>query len=611
MHELANWWRRRNFDSAHWYARESLQLSKRLGDPLTKVRSLHTLGWVWWEEGQPDSARYYHQLGLFTSQSTDQLSVKAYSGFHMGNFHEKLADYPAAVSFWQKAKAWAIAANDQHRQALVALVQGGLYLKMDQYAKADSVYRQAQALWEQQGDERFLGVINYARGRLLATQGHVQEARALFEASIPHHQQAHRLRGETKALLALGNAWLAIDGPRDSSRRADSLFRLGLGRARQAQDSILMAQAYNSLAVIADQQQNFLRCATLLDSGLRLMGQAPSDARYFDPLTREMRLNLARTYGNLDRDAEGFIHLQHYVLINNHLLDQEKVRAVAEVEARYRNEQEKRRLAEELSRTTLLSFALGGLILFLGLAGYLLQQHRKQRHRAEVDRLLQEREQVALRAMLRGQERAQKRISKELHDHVGMLLATVKLHFETLVDKLDRRPEQLESAGMVLDKATQAVRGYSHQLYSSTLQHFGLMEALHELADDISSSERIRVRIESHQMAEADLPDSLAHTLYRIVQELLSNVIRHAKASSATIQLTRRSDGLSLIVSDDGTGFEVDKNLNQQGLGLRSVIARVREWQGNYHLDSRKGRGTQVVIDLPWPEDWTDKLSES
>lgn len=610
LRKLAEWWMQADFDSAYAYAQQALRLSERMNSPTLQVKSLHLLADIHQEQGQHDLALTHHQQGLARSQRAGQAELTAYAYYQLGQYHQRLSNYPAALERWQQAQDRALSVHDRSLLARIAKSMGDLYLDMDQPSQADSAYRQAQALWETLGDQKGLGVIAYARGRLAVRQNAPQQARTWFETSIEHHQQARYPYGQTEALLALGNVWLALGEASGSFGRADSLFRLGLQQARANRDSVLAAQAYNSLAVIADRQADFVRCIAWLDSGLRMMARAPSDARYYHPLTRELRLNLARAYGNLDRDAEGFIHLQHYVLINNHLLDQEKVRAVAEMEARYRNEQEKRRLAEDLSRTTLLSGALGLLLVLLAAGAYLLQQRRKQRHRTEVDRLLQEREQIALRAMLRGQARAQKRISKELHDHVGMLLATVKLHFETLADKLDSRPEQLNSAGVVLDKATQAVRGYSHQLYSGTLQQFGLMEALQELADDISRSEQVRVRIESHQMANADLPDSLAHDVYRIVQELLSNVLRHAKASSATIQLTRRRDGLNLIVSDDGSGFEVNKGLAQQGLGLRSVAARVGEWQGSYHFDSHKGHGTQVVIDIPWPpQDAPDHFS--
>ena len=149
-------------------------------------------------------------------------------------------------------------------------------------------------------------------------------------------------------------------------------------------------------------------------------------------------------------------------------------------------------------------------------------------------------------------------------------------------------------------KCCDAIRKISHDLAEGQIAAFGLINAVRDPADSISGAGTLQVRVYDQHM-EDRLPISLERDLYKIVQELLTNVIKHARATEVTVQLIRHPDHLNLMVEDNGIGLSGTRSAFQDnsGLGLRSIKGRVQSFDGEFHLDSRAGSGTTILIDIP------------
>ncbi len=177
----------------------------------------------------------------------------------------------------------------------------------------------------------------------------------------------------------------------------------------------------------------------------------------------------------------------------------------------------------------------------------------------------------------------------------------VKLHFSAVEEKLPQdNPEKKKflTASELLDLAAGEVRNISHNLLSGVLAKFGLVPALKDLADRINESGEIKLHLIQHNLDNA-LNGEQELQLYRIVQELISNILKHSEAKEATIQLIRNEDSVNLIVEDDGKGFNPNEGIKGGGIGLSNLKARVNKLNGNFHIDSGKGAGTSISIDIP------------
>ena len=197
-----------------------------------------------------------------------------------------------------------------------------------------------------------------------------------------------------------------------------------------------------------------------------------------------------------------------------------------------------------------------------------------------------------LAAVLTTQEEERRRTAEALHNGVGQLLYATRLHLDGLPPS-----EEVQAGRGLLNEAIRATRTLSSELTPSVLEDFGLPTALRELAKRIPAA-RLAVDLNLHRLDEP-LPALLATAVYRVVQELLNNVMKHAQAREVFVQVAREDHELHLSVEDSGVGFDADAPAARPGLGLASIRTRVSLLGGTLTIRARPGHGTGVFLVLP------------
>jgi signal transduction histidine kinase len=191
------------------------------------------------------------------------------------------------------------------------------------------------------------------------------------------------------------------------------------------------------------------------------------------------------------------------------------------------------------------------------------------------------------------QEKERQRISRDLHDSVGGQLAGIK---HKLSEFTQRVPE-LQPTLDLLDNTYDEVRRISHNITPGTLMKLGLPAGIQSLAETVHSD---KTRIQTYFFGIDRLNNKDYETnVFRIVQELLQNALKHGKASEIEIQLTRRDQLLSVMVSDNGQGFDTTGIAQKAGNGLKNIAHRVRQLKGQFHIDSTLGKGTSITVEIP------------
>ncbi|MCB0736868.1 MAG: sensor histidine kinase [Bacteroidetes bacterium] len=216
----------------------------------------------------------------------------------------------------------------------------------------------------------------------------------------------------------------------------------------------------------------------------------------------------------------------------------------------------------------------------------------------KIAELIKEKEVDRMANLMEGQEQERSRIAAELHDSIGSLLSTVKLHFEAIGSKLDVQVEQYNKGQEILDQACVEVRRISHNLASNVLAKFGFTAALYDMADTISTSGKLKMEVYVKNIDGA-LKNKQEIQLFRIIQELINNAIKHAKANVISITITRDDNELNAMIEDDGVGYDVATVEQKDGMGLANLKARVNHLNGKYHVESSLGNGTIVIVDIP------------
>lgn len=227
-----------------------------------------------------------------------------------------------------------------------------------------------------------------------------------------------------------------------------------------------------------------------------------------------------------------------------------------------------------------------------------LSTKEKELHDEQIDQLLSQQEIKSMNAMLEGQEKERDRVAKDLHDRLGSMLGGIKANMAALEDRVEemRQDQQYQKVNRLLDHAVGELRQISHDMAAATLSRFGLEKALRDLCDTIHINGRLSVELKTFGLDQR-LERSVELAIYRMVQELVGNVLKHAQAQELSIAVTRSPGRLSVVVADDGTGF--DTTSPSEGIGLGNVRSRAAAIGATVHVDSTIGKGTTVSVECP------------
>lgn len=244
------------------------------------------------------------------------------------------------------------------------------------------------------------------------------------------------------------------------------------------------------------------------------------------------------------------------------------------------------------------------LLLLFGsvLLAFVSSQRKKFQHQKDMQKLREAQQNQLIEAAVRSEEMERHRIAETLHDEVGAILSSSKLHFLAIkTDTLDSKDKNLHEKGNeLLDEAIKKVRGISHNLHSSILKEFGLNEAIYHFVNSITKSTVIKTTIKldenySTQNAENDI------SIYRMVQELVNNIMKHANATEMVISSDYKNHQLEITIFHDGSGLsqsQFEEMRFKEGLGLKNIQNRIILLRGEIRF-SKDEYGNSIKIKVP------------
>lgn len=330
--------------------------------------------------------------------------------------------------------------------------------------------------------------------------------------------------------------------------------------------------------------------------------------------------NLSTTYNNLSdayRSSGNYRLALEYSdkknLLNDSILKIENQKAIAEISTKYETEKKEKEilnlqnanLQSDLKRkqNRNLMYSAFALLLLGGLIAYaFIKNARKKRIIAEqqqelesqkVEKLLKDQELIGIDAMLEGQEKERQRIAEDLHDSLGGKLSALKLFVEDIKKTDDNLYKKIK---IVLNESYDDVRHISHQQNATSIIDKGLIPAVHIVANRLKSTKKLNIEVINIDLKQR-IQNFIELQLFRIIQELLTNTIKHAEANNVNIQFSQDDDNINVMFEDDGIGFDLNKD--SEGIGLSNIRNRVDKIKGSLSLDSSPGEGTTVIINVP------------
>lgn len=221
---------------------------------------------------------------------------------------------------------------------------------------------------------------------------------------------------------------------------------------------------------------------------------------------------------------------------------------------------------------------------------------RKQLQEQLLEQQISKQKQMAQVAVA-AQEKERAEIGKELHDNVNQLLTTTKLYLELAKSNGEMREDLINRSAANISEIIQEIRQLSRSLVPYSITDLGMVAAVNDLIETLQLVNVIDIRFEYAGELEETLSPSLKVTLFRIIQEQLNNIIKHAYANSVFIQLQNRGSFVNLVVKDDGAGFEM--KTVKRGIGISNILSRANMFDGKAAIISKPGKGCKLSVQIP------------
>ena len=366
-----------------------------------------------------------------------------------------------------------------------------------------------------------------------------------------------------------------------------------------ANDTTSISMAYLGLANIHYDKKEFDKAKINYLKSYELVEFLNSDRANS---IKESTLSNLSYVSELQKNFEkAYIYLNRAIILKDSLAETTITQNISEIEAKYNVAEAEKKEAEANSKrlkTQVFFYGLALAFLAFLVFGYIFYNNYRLKQRNKLEQVENEMNTKIINATIDAKEKERKTIAEILHDSVSALLSSANLHLMASKAQLKKSsPKEISKAQLILNEASIKIRDLSHNLISSVLLKFGLAFAVHDMCQKYSNSE-ISLFSDDNNIKRYDQDFEIK--IHNIIEELINNILKHSKASNATIMLTNREDDkLAIRINDDGIGFDVGSAKKKDGLGLSHINARVKVMKGVFNIESSKGEGTSIFILVP------------
>jgi len=588
---------------------DSLILSlKTEKDDTNKVNRLND---ILWELMDTDSGMVYGNQALALAEKLKWNKGIAETLRNIGTYCYARANYPLSLDYYFRSLK--IEETTGNKQGIASCFSniGVVYKTENNYAKALLYYTKAfeidSAMLNKKGMAADLGNI-----------GNAYKGQNNYEKTLESHQRALQLYTELKNpkgmalnLGSIGNYYKTVSKYDDALKNYLESLKLYEMLGNKSGITITLS----NIGYIYIKQKKYELAETSLTKSLKIGAAAGLTKQVME--AEEYFSELYRLTGDYKK---AFEHYKNSVLLKDSIFNEEKNNEITRHEMTY--EFEKKEAATkaefdkktalknaeiiiskaEIERKNIITYILIASILLTILLSFLIYNRYKLKQKSLLNAELLKQQDIRTKAVIEAEEKERMRIARDLHDGVGQTLSAAKLNLSNLESKLrvteTETQSALKNAIDLVDDSVKEVRAVSHSMMPNALLKSGLVAAVREFIQKLSSAGQLKIDLEITGLHER-LEQATETVLFRVMQEIVSNIIKHAGANRVTIQIIKHEDELTVMIEDNGIGFDTAKLNDFNGIGLKNIVSRVEFLKGKVDFDSAAGRGTTVTIELP------------
>ncbi|WP_309608028.1 tetratricopeptide repeat protein [Flavobacterium sp.] len=521
----------------------------------------------------------------------------------LGNNYRYLSDnkkaslhYLKAISGFENLNLYSHVVNNYYNLANV-------YKSLNENEKIFECAEKTLLFARKSNEKRDLFIAYYLKSYAYAMANEYKEASKYSKIAKRYYDKTYSFESLTGYHLISG----LINMNLNELNEANINFSEGLKIAETNKNVFSITQSKMQLARVLTLQKRFAESEKILKSAEAVIEKTNEN------LQKDVLLDYySRLYEESGDYKKALLYYKKYKQLNDSIASSENKHFLSELETKYNIQKKDKNILElekqQIKQRTFI-YSLIGIALGLLIFSFLLYKNYKARKKIndqEIIQLHQEKKIDATQNMIQGEEQERTRLARDLHDGLGGMLTGVKFQLNSMKGNVILSEENagtFTKSISQIDNAIAEMRRVAHNMMPEALLKFGLDETLRSYCDSVSQNSELTVSYQSFGMEER-LEQTNEIVLYRIVQELLNNTIKHANATKSNIQLTRNDNLISLTVEDNGKGFDVNteqiaSKLAMTGIGLSNINHRVEYLNGKMDIQSdSKGTSTHIEFEI-------------
>ncbi len=551
-------------------------------------------------KGKSDSSLMLNRQSIQIAKELNDILIIAKATANTGNSFTFLGQYDSAVYYYEASKKYFEKINDPYFSARMNDLIQSIYYHLSQYEKGLPYGRKAVHYFRAEEKEIELGqaLLNLANN--YQSLNYNDSALACYKEGLAIAAKTGYKALELACLIGTGNIYFH----RYDADRMREYHEAALTLSRQINDIEGEVIAGRGMALYYLLKKDFETAKNYISASLKIADSLG--------LKKESIENLKVMSGilfGLHDVVTAERYLDSASIIETRLRGEEIQNKTLLLEKKFETEKKETQIklqqAQLRQKSNLIYFLVAGAIglLVISLLTYHNYRSRRKLQQARIYELETETQLTATEAVLKGEEQERIRLAKDLHDGLGGMLSGIKYSLSNMKENLIMLPDNtqaFERSIDMLDSSIREMRRVAHNMMPEVLVKYGLDTALREFCNEINRSGVLHIVYQSIEMEKRPIEQTAAVTIYRIVQELVNNAIKHAAAKNVLVQAhaTEQEKLLALTVEDDGKGFDTNLLKQVDGIGWRNIQNRVEFLKGRIDIQSSPGKGTSVMIEI-------------
>ncbi len=591
------------------FARMALSLSRQIKYATGESMALNRIGVAYDVTGRYDSAlSYYHEAMAISRRINESkliagnLSNIGLTHWHIGNTNDACKYFFSALTYFEQDKNIKGLANVNNNIGMI-------YKSMKNYDKAIVFLHKAHTLYQQLNDKSGMGAVLTNIGQIYIQRNDFNKALGYLNKSVVIKEKIEDYYGLSISFNHLATLYME-EGNYD---KALAYAFKAVDFAKKNNNNHNLAESYLKVAVL---NIRFSKYAMALEYNQK--AEVLANIVQSNKLLYEVYHNYASIYEAGGEYHKSLEYFKKFVATEDSVLNNHRFNKIYELELKHETEksemeiemlkrQKRFQLLQIEAQKLLISkrntqiFLTATTSLVIILLAYILYITYRQKQKQKLEETILRIKEVRSNELLNAELRERKRIGEELHDGLGQILSVLKLTLTSLQRKLlPEQPKQNElllNAIDLTDNAFSELRNISHNLAPIFLQEKGLVASIKSLLEPLLESKKFRLNMDFSDV-RSSVDSFVELTIYRVIQEVINNIIVHSEATEINFQLLENDEEVMIMIEDNGKGFDIS-NIKGNGIGLKNIISRIDNIDGTVHIDTALGRGTIITIIVP------------